>query len=58
MVAVDTVFTVKGFLIGLIWFACEVSRAGMKGCWKRIRASSPRATARLSVLKTSSELMT
>jgi hypothetical protein len=46
-VAVDTVFTVKGFLIGLTWFGYEVSRAG-----------SPRATARLPVLKTSSELMT
>jgi hypothetical protein len=43
-VAVDTVIAVKGIFdwVDLIW----VSPAGMKGCWKRIRASSPRAGAR------------
>jgi len=43
-VAVDTVIAVKGIFdwVDLIW----VSPAGMKGCWKRRRASSPRAAAR------------
>jgi len=43
-IAVDTVIAVKGIFdwVDLIW----VSPAGMKGCWKRIRASSPRAAAR------------
>src|SRR5215471_16570272 len=42
--AVDTVIAVKGFFnwVDPIW----VSPAGMKVCWKRRRASSPRAAAR------------
>src|SRR5215831_12817757 len=42
--AVDTVIAVKEIFdwVDLIW----VSPAGMKVCWKRIRASSPRAAAR------------
>src|SRR5262244_3925916 len=42
--AVDTVIAVKEIFdwVDLIW----VSPAGMKGCWRRRRASSPRAAAR------------
>jgi hypothetical protein len=43
-IAVDTVIAVKGIFdwVDLIW----VSPAGMKGCWRRRRGSSPRAAAR------------
>jgi hypothetical protein len=37
MVAVETVFTVKGIFDGLIRFGCEVSPAGIKGVGRGYR---------------------